>query len=903
MKSVAVVAWSSLLCVLVGCGGSSFDLPPDDQIDSAATDGIASDGSTDATIDDSTMDTGNDDTGTDDTGTGDTGGGETSDSGTDVADSTIPETAVDSTTSDLGVDTTSIDTAIADTAVLDTAITDTAITDTAITDTATDAGCAPGSSRACYGGGATELTVPNTACRAGLQYCIGGSYGPCIGEVRPSPESCNNVDDDCNGVVDDGLGTVSCGIGRCGKSVAACTAGAPTACAPGAPIAEVCGNSIDDDCDGVVDDGCGCVTVAPFGADYSACGGAATPCRTIQYAINKAGTASATGTWPKQVCVAAASGCGGAGVTTTYSESPKMKDGVSVLGGYNPLATGFVRNGNCVTRIQSVDASGVSFDATVTSPTTLDGFIVAAKPDPTNAAITITGSTGAVVDGCIVDGGQGGTTSVGVLIVDSAGTAATPRIQNSTITGGLGSSSAIGIRSVKSAPIISRNCDTLDAQGRCSNYGCFGTSRYVRGRSSGTGSPGAQTYAVRLEDSPNTIVDTSAICSANGQGDVAGIRISGDAKGMLIRANNIVAPGGTTGNVNSVGIWADPCLGASPWILSNYNISGQSRTVSGRADGVRAIGDCHPRIDSNRSIVGGDESANNDAIGVYCARDAVSGISSKCTVLGNETIYGSGSGFPPNSTGIRCDAGACARIEKNLLISGNNGINTFGIVLNGASTFVDRNIVSAGCARGEGIGILSTDSSARVQNNLIVGGTACTGGAPTSTWGVRATLGAGAGELDLHSNTILAGGVAGSCTSRGLGFEAGPVSSSTGKGVIRNNIVVGGACGTAYAVIETSTSADPRIFENNDLWIGVLYRDEGTTNLGTIGAVNGLTDMLVSKNISADPVFFSATNFHIQGTSSCRNAGTAAGAPSADYDGDLRPLESVHDIGYDEYKP
>jgi len=41
---------------------------------------------------------------------------------------------------------------------------------------------------------------------------------------------------------------------------------------------------------------------------------------------------------------------------------------------------------------------------------------------------------------------------------------------------------------------------------------------------------------------------------------------------------------------------------------------------------VRAIGNCHPVVDSNVIIVGGEESTNNDANGVLCGRDPLCGV-------------------------------------------------------------------------------------------------------------------------------------------------------------------------------------------------------------------------------------------------------------------------------------
>jgi MYXO-CTERM domain-containing protein len=77
--------------------------------------------------------------------------------------------------------------------------------------------------------------------------------------VTPSPEVCNNIDDDCNGKKDDG---VLPGVGeKCGAALGVCMAGV-TACVNGhlvceqmsMPMPEVC-NNIDDDCNGIKDDG------------------------------------------------------------------------------------------------------------------------------------------------------------------------------------------------------------------------------------------------------------------------------------------------------------------------------------------------------------------------------------------------------------------------------------------------------------------------------------------------------------------------------------------------------------------------------------------------------------------------------------------------------------------------
>lgn len=40
-------------------------------------------------------------------------------------------------------------------------------------------------------------------CEFGTSTCIGGQWGACVGGVEPSPETCNDLDNDCNSLVDD----------------------------------------------------------------------------------------------------------------------------------------------------------------------------------------------------------------------------------------------------------------------------------------------------------------------------------------------------------------------------------------------------------------------------------------------------------------------------------------------------------------------------------------------------------------------------------------------------------------------------------------------------------------------------------------------------------------------------
>jgi hypothetical protein len=153
-------------------------------------------------------------------------------------------------------------------------------------------GAIDGLIRQCYGFGAgcvdSDPTPGGTSfqclgrCRAGTQTCTAATqpnFGECSGQIGPTAERCNGLDDDCDGRVDDGfeeLGT-GCmrGIGLCratGKFV--CSAdGTQLVC--DAPVVtgmpEVC-NGVDDDCNSVIDD-LPTPPPPPIGEPCGTCGG------------------------------------------------------------------------------------------------------------------------------------------------------------------------------------------------------------------------------------------------------------------------------------------------------------------------------------------------------------------------------------------------------------------------------------------------------------------------------------------------------------------------------------------------------------------------------------------------------------------------------------------------------
>ncbi len=120
----------------------------------------------------------------------------------------------------------------------------------------------------------TSCGTDTGACTHGTRVCMLGALG-CSGDIGPTAETCNGVDDDCDTRTDEStaaapIPTVGdrCGatnVGRCEYGQIVCSAGA-LSCGGTlvGPITESC-NGVDDDCNGAVDDGLTTPTAASVG--------------------------------------------------------------------------------------------------------------------------------------------------------------------------------------------------------------------------------------------------------------------------------------------------------------------------------------------------------------------------------------------------------------------------------------------------------------------------------------------------------------------------------------------------------------------------------------------------------------------------------------------------------------
>lgn len=762
--------------------------------------------------------------------------------------------------------------------------------------------CVTGASQACAYSGPPGTNGAGRLCHAGVQYCVDRVWQDCVGEVDPVPESCNVADDDCNGSTDDGFPATTCGLGACARTVDGCTNNMMRACLPGTPAPETCGDGVDDDCNGAVDDSCpetvaaACVRVSPDGDDTTADGTAALPFATIQAAIDWSSALAA----PEAICVGGGSTCAAPPVVyqTAADATITMKSGVSVFGNYEsgtwtrcPFAAGTP----LTTTIAPGLATGVSFPAAVTAPTTLDGVrIVRADPalGSLTAAVTVDGAVHVTLSNIVVDDvPSAAATTVGIDLENGA----EATITRSAILGGAGATESIGVRSVGARPTIRDNCSAFDpTTGNCT-ADCD-QPLGIRGRPA-SAAAGGSSSAVRLEDSAGALVDRNTLCGGPAaQGDA--LRILGfsasKSVGIAVRGNTIIAAGGT---VEAHGVRIDACAGAAPWIAGNQLIQADAAAETANLSAIGAVGACNPVIDRNVKIVGGGDASDGPSAGVSCGTNGTD--ASLCVVTGNQLIQGSSSAHPSQSVGVACKAGACARVSSNT-ITGLAGGNVIGLAMAGSGALVDHNTITGGCGQSTTVGLLADDTHASIFDNVVRGADCPTGTvSPVVTGlGVRVLIAGTTREASVHSNTIVAGG-AGACrgTAAAVDALALPVTAVR-RGIFRNNILRGGGCAVAYDFREETVGVSPRLLENNDLDPGATLYFDNTPLLpravATIGEVNGLPG--ASTNISADPLFVAfPIDLHLGAGSPCANAGTDADAPAVDFDG--KPRTSPADIG------
>jgi hypothetical protein len=712
------------------------------------------------------------------------------------------------------------------------------------------------------------------------------------------------VDDDCNGGVDD-LGSFSCGVGACVATVTACGPNGVNACVPGTPAPGPDGcDGIDSDCDGAVDEDCeACVHVAPDGDDTAATGnGNATPFLTVQAAID---FADAHPEIASRVCVAAGAACGAnASYAGPANSDLTMRDGVDVLANYE--STTWTRCANSTTHLAPQTSHGVYFPPGIAKRTNLDGFSVERPATTTTTGVTVDGATNVVLSNLTLPLNPSVTYAYGIVLENGADAL----VYKSRIEAGNGSTESIAVKSIDSRLLFESNSSTGCAAG---GLGIF--------QQTATFPAFTHDGAIELDDSPGSRVESSDICIAfrdSSPGDYRdAVYIHGDATGVVIRDNDIAASSFATSDyLAAVGLL--DCGGAAPWIVDNRSIAltipGAGTTIN-KPNAIYALGDCHPVIDSNLRITVLPSFFVGPTVALRCGSS--NGVDSRCIVSNNREIsvqpqVPSNYGFPNHpyvtGTAVSCDNASCGRIDRNV-IRGVSSTFTFGlatadtsfgygVVLNASPALVDRNDILANSGvtcdvQGTG---LTSNGPARIQNNRVVGTTVVSPFSGCLT--TNNVVGISAGPADVHSNFVSAWpGV--TCTTDLGEMTAAYGIVSTGGGSFRNNALAGCA-----AFKEASATGDPLIFEHNALAGG--YLDETASYPVPMGTpdprlsaaqVNALSDMTTDGNI--DGACYVGSTPVLAAGSACIDAGTPAGAPARDYDGQLR--DALPDIGSDEF--
>jgi hypothetical protein len=109
-------------------------------------------------------------------------------------------------------------------------------------------------------------------CKQGQLQCQGG-IEVCVGAIGPQPEVCDGKDNDCNGTPDDklppSLGSCGSSVGQCQLGTLVCQNGKPTCTGDVGPTTEVC-DGLDNDCNGTPDDGLP-ANLGPCGSSQGEC--------------------------------------------------------------------------------------------------------------------------------------------------------------------------------------------------------------------------------------------------------------------------------------------------------------------------------------------------------------------------------------------------------------------------------------------------------------------------------------------------------------------------------------------------------------------------------------------------------------------------------------------------------
>lgn len=352
-----------------------------------------------------------------------------------------------------------------------------------------------------------------------------------------------------------------------------------------------------------------------------------------------------------------------------------------------------------------------------------------------------------------------------------------------------------------------------------------------------------------------------------------------------------------SGSGNGGGIY---CYGGAPTITDNTITANQ---VNGHGPGI-ACSSSSPWITDNTI-------SNNTALGTstgYCGGGiyilaCFDVYISDNTISGNKLPWsGKGGGMYIERTSGEVQ---CNYISSNCLtdytIPNGGGVYCYGNLTTLSSLVISANTVSNNKAnKGGGISLYAT--RAKVDSNLISGNSMVTSG--------------GGIDCDGCSGPIVNNMVIGNGTTYYAGPTGGGIHCTNGTtSAITNNTLVNNfvrSDGNGGGIACDGTNTTPTIVNNIVAYnsVGGFYKDSSSNPTHNHNCIvmnssydysplltRGPTD--IQAGILPGFVDYSGGNFHLAYGSPCIDTGLSTGAPTADYDGDIR--DANVDIGADEY--
>jgi trimeric autotransporter adhesin len=240
-------------------------------------------------------------------------------------------------------------------------------------------------------------------------------------------------------------------------------------------------------------------------------------------------------------------------------------------------------------------------------------------------------------------------------------------------------------------------------------------------------------------------------------------------------------------------------------------------------------------------------------------------------------------------TGIQFTGGTANVVERNLIYdlttsTNNASAEVNGIRVGGGTTIYRNNMIRLGAGIANAIGGAATNSSTTGIN------------------GINEFL----GTDQFFHNSVYIGGAPTAGTGASYAFNG---TQTTNTRSFRDNIFFNarsnsGASGKNYAVKINGTTANPvgLTINNNDYFVngtGGTFGFFNSADVATLAAWQTAVGQDVAS-INVDPAFLSTTDLHIGSTSPVVDAGANVGVTN-DFDADVRPFNSLYDIGADEY--